>query len=1174
MFSSYDFTVHIRAHKDDFTMELDMFSPTGNGFVCILCGKAISSTIAMRRHVLTHSADNRYKCRVCGVSFSTDGNLTRHLRSHSPENGDSLGCDSDGSSKSYRSVITKSPSPILKNLKKKRVTRTRSELNNNVIEVSPPATDSFKRKFTTGETFSTRKKRCDNKLSEILDCKLCDKNCFSTLNLLEIHIEECHPNYKFRCEPCNIQFKSYRALNLHRFMVHSTNEDSLNANQDLTLVDFSSEKFPHIARAVCEQSLQRSNSLYHKFQCLICNRAFPCVSSLNIHRESCGQENYPSSGESHQENEHSSSDNEAPAYLSDRSKRSKWSESSEEIEDHHKREHFFAGLNLQNKSVIDVLSGKESIQSEVVTKSNSGENRDLADIQSIISVASAGGLLHDLSKSPQPTILDVTPPDSGSRVGVYGTSAAVIGEEDYYAAEFKKMKLRGEFPCRLCIAVFPNLRALKGHNRVHLANSRALNGAPYPCNMCPHSFADKSALTRHVRMHNGERPYQCKICLYAFTTKANCERHLKNTHGIRTREEIKKCIIYHPSEDDNTETNSKPNRDDIKRSLFCEKDCTKPLEINGAVKDEGITNVKSLEKITTVSGGIPVQTELSSTLQKSITYFQDRVCNEGVERTNLDVATMTYAKSEFFVPVDTDMKNSAVGDVPLDLSMDVLDLSKKKCKVDNNKDHYNNSHDETEPQDLSKKSVITNEKDSFPAEKTKLFQHHIPKLSQDVTETSSPHHSYDAERHTPINLVSVPVPQMDISKLYSTHPFYFGNGAFPPFPAPTPLQPGPYVPYFIPPPPQVIFQPNATQDFVEMKERLQKELIRGLQLTSGGPLMLDQTAIANAADRLKKIQQQSTDYNWKMESSTNARQIYSPSVSTEVRPTPSVVDDSEMECTKQNQVKVSNKLGLAKHRQDTNTSVKMVIKNGILIPKQKQRRYRTERPFSCEHCPARFTLRSNMERHIKQQHPQFWSQRQRNAATLPIRKTNSLPSKTPQGQHKAQTGSLNLKSEGELSRASGVNDYTNTDSKVIEGRTLISEEVKSAIAHQLKKEIKISPEEISQMRGSDEVIEDEDLVIDEEVKDKENIQAKKYDKAETAIINNKIRHSEENQDLASVPSLIDNLDNASVQTFRQYFHSDEDHPGEGSEEDEEGLVAAGSTSESCNSGSDENRYEN
>ena len=46
----------------------------------------------------------------------------------------------------------------------------------------------------------------------------------------------------------------------------------------------------------------------------------------------------------------------------------------------------------------------------------------------------------------------------------------------------------------------------------------------------------------------------------------------------------------------------------------------------------------------------------------------------------------------------------------------------------------------------------------------------------------------------------------------------------------------------------------------------------------------------------------------------------------------------------------------------------MVIKNGVLMKKQKQRRYRTERPYECEKCNARFTLRSNMERHVKQQH--------------------------------------------------------------------------------------------------------------------------------------------------------------------------------------------------------------
>ena len=47
------------------------------------------------------------------------------------------------------------------------------------------------------------------------------------------------------------------------------------------------------------------------------------------------------------------------------------------------------------------------------------------------------------------------------------------------------------------------------------------------------------------------------MCNYAFTTKANCERHLRNRHGKATRDEVKRAIIYHPSEDSSVEDHSK-----------------------------------------------------------------------------------------------------------------------------------------------------------------------------------------------------------------------------------------------------------------------------------------------------------------------------------------------------------------------------------------------------------------------------------------------------------------------------------------------------------------------------------------------------------------------------------------------------------------------------------------
>ncbi|XP_014278963.1 oocyte zinc finger protein XlCOF6 [Halyomorpha halys] len=111
-------------------------------------------------------------------------------------------------------------------------------------------------------------------------------------------------------------------------------------------------------------------------------------------------------------------------------------------------------------------------------------------------------------------------------------------EQDCFIQEYRRMKLKGEFPCRLCRSTFPNLRALKGHNRVHMSYG------VLQCNLCPYADTDKNGLLRHMRCHNGDRPYECSLCNFAFTTKANCERHLRNRHSA-TKTDLRGCIIHH-----------------------------------------------------------------------------------------------------------------------------------------------------------------------------------------------------------------------------------------------------------------------------------------------------------------------------------------------------------------------------------------------------------------------------------------------------------------------------------------------------------------------------------------------------------------------------------------------------------------------------------------------------
>ena len=86
---------------------------------------------------------------------------------------------------------------------------------------------------------------------------------------------------------------------------------------------------------------------------------------------------------------------------------------------------------------------------------------DLADIPSILHLvhsavrenSSATLMVRKDHLFPEPSgdVLITNPPEEYKNE-----------EDDPFSAVLREMKIKGEFPCRLCEAVFPNLRALKG----------------------------------------------------------------------------------------------------------------------------------------------------------------------------------------------------------------------------------------------------------------------------------------------------------------------------------------------------------------------------------------------------------------------------------------------------------------------------------------------------------------------------------------------------------------------------------------------------------------------------------------------------------------------------------------------------------------------------------------
>ncbi|XP_011315168.1 ras-responsive element-binding protein 1 [Fopius arisanus] len=1096
--SSRDLTNHLRGHNSprstDYSGEED--------YSCGVCHKVLSSASSLDRHVLVHSGERPFKCKYCDMAFTTNGNMNRHLRTAHREVSPHSYTDSEGSSDSERPATNRQVDEYNNNEIAKRSSP-------DLVESGSPASRKRKRSEYPEDIDIQRKpkillnnSRIEGKgiLSSSFMCPVCPSRSFPSGAFLEAHLDKNHPDYTAECDTCNRSFPNHRVLNLHKFMVHSIDasvptrnlRNSVVGFNDLTFVDFSAEKFPAIARAVCEQSLHRpASGESATFQCSKCLRAFPCKSALEGHEMDCGTPHC---------------------------------QATPVEDDHSKRNDFFAGLNLQNRAAL----------------TEAREGRDLADIQSIISVTSGPIFPRSDASTPDQHIQTSNPNVNSS--GSSGTAPSENGlEEEAYAAELKQMKLKGQFPCRLCPEVFPNLRALKGHHKHHMG---VRPGMPYSCNICPFTSTDKAAMSRHLKLHNGSRPFECSLCNFAFTTKANCERHVKNGHKITDKEEIKNSLIEHTEEESTNgretsrDRTSRAIREDARRSLvYTERDeLSSQTQYSRRLRNSRhsdliaeqvrlrrlasmrATPLSHYEQTDVFSRPPPIHLlELSHRVSEDSEHPQDFTTSnysrtEEDSRSSDDSASLVNVKTEPHQrpqasPID--LKTTSGDDAPLDLSMDVLDLSKKS---------------KDSGADLSTDDFDKNQKDVYDSAANQLL------LTQALLKAGQSGHS-----------------QSSLEALYANAQLLYRNfGGFP----------GAGVGGGILPP--YLFNPHLLGQDLAMRDRLQKELVRGFQLTSGGTLVeppINNTRFPGGYPQGRDLTPRSHE-----EPSEYTKMMASKIVSKAVPSSPR----DKIETT------------------PTSNSVKMVIKNGVLMPKQKQRRYRTEKPFSCEHCSARFTLRSNMERHIKQQHPQHWSQRPRGGHS-----TRGRPPTNPPSLLHGINHSQSQQPYPVILPKMGQPEY---------GKHAISDQVKYAIlAQQLKgnkheendtdEELIIdegadkeceNPEEdkpISLLRGKlEETPRDSTREVTEKSANSENamdqdpvdMKVKSEPEDESKLkqsddddMNDKtsIKAEDGNADLASVSELLDNA-SQQYQQFQPPYMSDE-----------EGLVA--STSDCNNSGSDE-----
>ncbi|GFT00348.1 ras-responsive element-binding protein 1 [Nephila pilipes] len=496
---------------------------------CLICTKRLSSASSLDRHMLIHSGERPFNCKICGMSFTTNGNMHRHMRTHGDISLDASALeDIEGVTKEDESEDAEDPPEI-----------------------------------------------------QILPCPVCAK-IFRCKYDLDCHME-FHPNDPIMCPKCDKISANYTAYVDHKCEIVESKlpkkSEDVCGFQDLTFMDFTTNKFALVSKTHCEQNIKRPISAFHIFECKECKKTFPCGRALKLHEKVHESEitfcptcncDFPTTSflQVHKLKHRPVEQCLSPSFQNNKITK----KSREKSVFRAGKEDFLALLNLQKQSLLDNLKPcnvKEDplenydyfVHGKVMKRENDEvdgcNNNDFADIESILNLTSKTPLISAGQTSPvrvrpaTPTSFTGHQPKSPPIAESANASPATPSKDEMPSALNNydvpdvepALEINGMFSCKICDKKFKVKTALKRHKKM----DHEKRGSNYSCNQCQYACVDKSTLVRHSRTHNGERPFQCGICKYAFTTKANCERHVKKKHKKSAKADIRSAIAYNPN---------------------------------------------------------------------------------------------------------------------------------------------------------------------------------------------------------------------------------------------------------------------------------------------------------------------------------------------------------------------------------------------------------------------------------------------------------------------------------------------------------------------------------------------------------------------------------------------------------------------------------------------------
>ncbi|KAL4235420.1 Ras responsive element binding protein [Mactra antiquata] len=448
----------------------------------------------------------------------------------------------------------------------------------------------------TQETNTEESKEREDK--EVLHCPACPKTFLCKYGL-ESHLES-HPNFQSHCSLCNLTFKNPRKLRLHRLIAHTekgkevTKESEVSSSEkdgsevkvgfhDLTFVDFSTEKFPLIAKHFFEANSRTMSSTYLNFVCKVCQRAFPCETSLILHTYSHTKDqstqcpicdcDYADMNDFHAH---------MLKHLSDKAfedirPSAKNEKGDDDIKPQNLTQHDFLAMFMlkeEEEKLEPATSSSMSPSPAQVQKSEPpkketskpvkmekninydyfaklgqaytpgiapmfgqlpmfppGYQPTLDDFHKMLQIATnmnmlpsmgAGLLMQGIPGSMVPGNSSPSKPQSGN---IPSTSVSPTAPKPAHRSEPNMMNT---------VAASMVTEGIQhGGPEKEIKDIKMMNSGMYPCKYCDNTFNSYKTLKNHTRSHLGYSPYQCNLCVYSSTDKSSLIRHVRTHSGAR-----------------------------------------------------------------------------------------------------------------------------------------------------------------------------------------------------------------------------------------------------------------------------------------------------------------------------------------------------------------------------------------------------------------------------------------------------------------------------------------------------------------------------------------------------------------------------------------------------------------------------------------------------------------